>query len=90
MNAPSRPAPIRDLTDAEFADLDAYAERIPFMPDIVHLDHLTVSGNVHFGRDISLRGTVIVVASEGGRIDVPAGSSLENKVVSGSLRVYEH
>lgn len=89
--------PMRDLATPpviklgpEFTDLDAYSERIPYIPDIVFLDHLTVSGNVHFGKDMVLRGTVIIVASEGGRIDLPAGTELENKVVTGSLRVYEH
>ena len=74
----------------EYDDLDAYAAKIPYPPDMVYLDHLTVSGNVHFGRDVVLRGTIVVVASEGARIDVPQGSVLENKVITGSLRILEH
>lgn len=74
----------------EFAELDAYSERIPVLPDLVNLDHLTVSGNVHFGSGVVLRGTVIIVANEGSEIDIPAGAILENKVVTGNLRILEH
>ena len=41
------------------------------MPKILELDHLTVTGDVYFGRNVTLRGTVIVVANEGQRIDIP-------------------
>lgn len=36
------------------------------------------------------QGTVIIVANEGCRIEVPPGSVLEDKVVTGSLRVTDH
>jgi len=49
-----------------------------------------VSGNVYFSKDIVLRGTVIVVANEGSRIDLPPGALLENKVVTGHLRILDH
>lgn len=49
-----------------------------------------MSGNVFFSKDIVLRGTVIIVANEGSRIDLPPGSVLENKVVTGHLRILEH
>jgi len=74
----------------EFASVEAYMARIPLIPDLLLCDHLTVSGDVHFGRDVVLRGTVIIVANEGSRIDVPAGSCFENKVVTGNLRILEH
>jgi UTP--glucose-1-phosphate uridylyltransferase len=51
---------------------------------------LTVSGDVSFGRDVVMRGTVIIVANAGDRIDIPNGSVLENAVVTGSLRILEH
>jgi len=53
------------------------------------LDHLTVSGDVYFGRNITLRGTVIVVANEGQRIDIPDGCILENRLLSGNLNMTE-
>jgi len=33
---------------------------------------------------------VIIIANEGERIDIPAGSILENKIVTGNLRIMEH
>jgi len=60
------------------------------VPDIVGLDHLTVSGNVYFGSGVVLKGTVIIVCNEGSRIDIPTNSLLENVVVTGSLRVVAH
>lgn len=38
----------------------------------------------------SLQGTVIIIANHGDRIDIPAGSMLENKIVSGNLRIMDH
>jgi len=46
------------------------------------LDYLNVS--------VSLRGTVIIIANHGDRIDIPAGAILENKIVSGNLRILDH
>jgi len=60
------------------------------IPDILELDHLTVSGDVTFGSKVVLRGTVIIVANHGSRIDIPSGSVLENKVISGNLRILDH
>ena len=57
---------------------------------MIELDHVTVSGDVTFGKGVSLRGTVIIIANHGDRIDIPAGSILENKIVSGNLRILEH
>ena len=36
------------------------------------------------------QGTVIIVANHGERIDLPQGSILDNKIVSGNLRILEH
>lgn len=76
----------------EFNDLDSYLARIPSssIPDLLELDHLTVSGDVRFHKGIHLSGTVIIVANEGSRIDLPPGSILENKVITGNLRILEH
>lgn len=90
--------------------------RFANIPDIIELDHLTVSGDVTFGRGVSLRvssyyqifwdfierinyfifflnlkqGTVIIIANHGDRIDIPAGAILENKIVSGNMRILDH
>jgi UTP--glucose-1-phosphate uridylyltransferase len=44
-----------------------------------------VTGDVYFGRNVTLRGTVIIVANEGQRIDIPDGCILENRLLSGNL-----
>ncbi|KAJ1560775.1 UTP-glucose-1-phosphate uridylyltransferase [Cladochytrium tenue] len=59
-------------------------------PHILELDHLTVTGDVTFGSNVILRGTVIIVANYGERIDIPSGSILHDKVVSGNLRIVDH
>jgi UTP--glucose-1-phosphate uridylyltransferase len=74
----------------EFTAIAEYHARLPNIPDMLELDHLTVSGDVHFGKGVTLRGTVIIVAQEGSRVDVPDGSVLEDKVVTGNLRILEH
>jgi UTP--glucose-1-phosphate uridylyltransferase len=92
------PSPLRQVPSPpvvrlgpEFARLRDYAVRFAAgLPDVVELDHLTVSGNVVFARNVTLRGTVIIVANEGSRIDIPEGSVLENKVVTGNMRILDN
>ncbi|KAJ3367032.1 UTP-glucose-1-phosphate uridylyltransferase [Allomyces javanicus] len=69
-----------------FKKVNDYQARFKGRPRIIDLDHLTVSGSVRFGSDVTLGGTVIIVASEGDHIDIPSGSRLEDKVVTGNLR----
>jgi len=75
---------------AEFTKVDDFLSRFQGSPDILELDHLTVSGDIYFGKKVVLKGTVIIVANHGSRIDIPSGSVLENKVVSGNLRILDH
>ncbi|KAK0996211.1 UTP-glucose-1-phosphate uridylyltransferase [Friedmanniomyces endolithicus] len=88
---PSRfgPAPLIKL-GSDFKKVSQFQSRIPSIPKILELDHLTITGAVNLGRGVVLKGTVIIVASEGNTIDVPPGSILENVVVQGSLRLLEH
>lgn len=74
----------------EFQTLASFYERFEDIPTMLELDHLTVQGNVHFGKNVVLRGTVIIVAHEGCRIDIPDGTVLEHKVVTGHLRILDH
>ena len=67
-----------------------FLQRFGSIPDILELDHLTVSGNVNFGKGVSLKGTVIIIANFGDQIDIPDGAILENKIVSGNLRILDH
>lgn len=69
--------PVIKLGD-HFKKVANYQKRFKNIPSLLELDHLTVSGDVTFGRNVQLRGTVIVVANEGSRIDIADGSILEN------------
>lgn len=82
--------PLIKLGDNHFAKVKEFTGRFANIPDIIELDHLTVSGDVTFGRGVSLRGTVIIIANHGDRIDIPPGAILENKIVSGNMRILDH
>ncbi|KIP11653.1 hypothetical protein PHLGIDRAFT_17956 [Phlebiopsis gigantea 11061_1 CR5-6] len=80
--------PVIKLGD-HFKKIAQFQKRFKKIPKIIELDHLTVTGDVYFGRNVTLRGTVIVVANEGQRIDIPDGCILENRLVSGNLNLIE-
>lgn len=82
--------PLIKLGDNHFAKVRDFLKRFATIPDLLELDHLTVSGDVTFGRHVSLKGTVIIIANHGDRIDIPSGAILENKIVSGNLRILDH
>eukprot|EP00123_Amoebidium_parasiticum_P012074 comp21094_c0_seq1/m.28473 comp21094_c0_seq1/g.28473 ORF comp21094_c0_seq1/g.28473 comp21094_c0_seq1/m.28473 type:complete len:493 (-) comp21094_c0_seq1:387-1865(-) len=91
--SPERPfptVPLVKLGDEHFKKVSQFMDRFAKIPNIVELDHLTVTGDVTLGPGVILRGTVIIVANHGARIDIPAGAILENKVVSGNLRILDH
>ncbi|CAF3788024.1 unnamed protein product [Rotaria magnacalcarata] len=75
---------------ASFTKVKDFLSRFESIPDCLELDSLTVSGDVTFGKGVSLRGTVIIIANHGDRIDIPPGAILENKIVSGNLRILDH
>jgi len=74
--------PVVKLGDA-FKKVAAFQKRFKTIPSLLELDHLTVAGDVSFGRNVILRGTVIIVANDGQKIELPDGTTLENKLVSG-------
>ncbi|XP_017784113.1 PREDICTED: UTP--glucose-1-phosphate uridylyltransferase isoform X2 [Nicrophorus vespilloides] len=82
--------PLVKLGDNNFSKVKDFLMRFANIPDLIELDHLTVSGDVTFGRSVSLKGTVIIIANHGERIDIPSGACLENKIVSGNLRILDH
>lgn len=88
---PSRfgPNPLIKL-GSHFKKVSNFNSRIPHIPRIVELDHLTITGNIFLGKNVTLKGTVIIVCSEGQRIDIPNGSVLENVVITGNLQILEH
>jgi UTP--glucose-1-phosphate uridylyltransferase len=67
--------PIVKLGD-NFKKVQQFLGRFNSPPRILELDHLTVTGDVTFGADVQLRGTVIIVANQGQRIDIPPGAIL--------------
>ncbi|GAU99119.1 hypothetical protein RvY_10163 [Ramazzottius varieornatus] len=82
--------PLVKLGDNHFAKVREFLKRFGSIPNVLELDHLTVSGDVTFGKGVVLKGTVIIIANHGDRIDIPPGSLLENKIVSGNLRIMDH
>jgi UTP--glucose-1-phosphate uridylyltransferase len=75
---------------SHFKKVSDFQKRIPSIPRILELDHLTVTGNVKFGRNMTLKGTVIIVCNDGSSIELPNGCVLENCVITGSLSILEH
>lgn len=51
-------APVVALSE-QFSKIDNFQSRFRGIPKMMDLDDLTVSGNVHFGRNVTLKGTVI-------------------------------
>ncbi|KAJ1919462.1 UTP-glucose-1-phosphate uridylyltransferase [Mycoemilia scoparia] len=81
--------PIVKLGD-DFKKVNDFLSRFKTPPQILELDHLTVTGDVVFGADVTLQGTVIIVANHGAHIDIARGSVLNDKVVSGELHILDH
>eukprot|EP01126_Amoeba_proteus_P003185 TRINITY_DN1104_c0_g2_i2.p1 TRINITY_DN1104_c0_g2~~TRINITY_DN1104_c0_g2_i2.p1 ORF type:complete len:531 (-),score=115.22 TRINITY_DN1104_c0_g2_i2:135-1586(-) len=73
-----------------FKNVADYLNRLGGRPNIIELDQLTISGDVTLGRGVVLKGTVIIVATDGNRIDIPDGTILEDQVVTGHLRIVPH
>jgi len=90
--SPQRPFPNPPMVKlgSYFKDVAEYMKRLGGKTNIIDLDQLTISGDVFIGRGVVLKGTVIIVSQEGCRIDIPDGSILEDKVVTGSLRILDH
>ncbi|KAF7321635.1 UTP--glucose-1-phosphate uridylyltransferase [Mycena kentingensis (nom. inval.)] len=80
--------PVIQLGD-HFRKVHQFLKRFKSIPSMIDLDLLTVAGDVTFGRDIVLRGTVIVLANDGQRVHIPDGAVLENRLVNGNLTVIE-
>lgn len=90
---PKRPYttnPLIKLLGRNFSKINVFNKCFKSIPDILELDHLTVSGNVKFGKDVTLRGTVIILADEKSSISIPDGSILDDKIVYGNLPIIEH
>lgn len=82
--------PLIKLLGKNFTKIDNFIKCFKSIPSILELDHLTVSGNVTFGRGVILKGTVIILADEKSSIKIPDGSILEDSIVYGNLPIIEH
>jgi len=89
---PARPFPTVPIVKlgAQYKNVSDYQKRLGGKVNILELDQLTISGDVTLGRDVVLKGTVIIVANDGCRIDIPNNSVLEDKVVTGNVRILDH
>ncbi|KAF7315545.1 UTP--glucose-1-phosphate uridylyltransferase [Mycena indigotica] len=80
--------PVIQLGD-HFKKVQQFLKRFKGIPSIVELDLLTIVGDVYIGRNVTLRGTVIILANEGQRITIPDGAVLVDRLVNGNLTVIE-
>lgn len=75
---------------AQFRNVRDMETRIPFPPDLLELQHLSVEGDVRFGRNVKLAGTVIIIASGMGRLIIPDNAVLRDNIVIGELTLTPH
>lgn len=75
--------PVIKLGD-HFKKIQQFQKRFKKIPKILELDHLTVTGDVYFGRNVTLRGTVI------GKANLHRQSSVLICLFSGRQRGTEH
>ena len=66
---------------AKFKMVGEYTSRFETIPKIIDLYHLTCVGDVTFGKNVELKGTVIITAQDGKHIHIADNSVLENVVV---------
>ncbi|EHY65796.1 UTP-glucose-1-phosphate uridylyltransferase [Nematocida ausubeli] len=82
--------PIIRLVGDCFKTVSNYRAHVHGPATIDDLDHLTISGNVTLGKNVELKGTVIIIADEGKSIHIADGTVLDDKVVTGNLNVIDH
>lgn len=82
--------PLIKLLGKMYKNVEQFDKMFKGIPDILELDHLTASGNVTFGRNVTLRGTVIIIADDESVINIPDGAILEDNILYGNLPIIEH
>ncbi|OIR59079.1 MAG: UTP-glucose-1-phosphate uridylyltransferase [Amphiamblys sp. WSBS2006] len=70
-----------------YKKMEKYAQCFEEVPDMLDLDTLVVDGNVSFGKNTKLSGTVLICADKDSKIDIPSGSHLADKIVTGNLSI---
>lgn len=84
-NRTSNLDPIIKLLGKNFSKITEFDASFESIPDIIDLDILTVVGDVRFGKNIVLKGIVIIIAPAGSSISIPDGSILDDKIMFGNL-----
>jgi UTP--glucose-1-phosphate uridylyltransferase len=64
--------------DARFQKVDGFEARIPSPPSIYNLVALNVQGDVVFGKDVVLEGTVDIIIPDGAKLVIPDGARLKD------------
>lgn len=82
--------PLVKLLGKKYKNIESFEQMFKTIPDVLELDHLTVSGNITFGRNVSLKGTVIIIADDKSTIHIPDGAILEDNILYGNLPTIEH
>ncbi|KAJ6402325.1 hypothetical protein OIU84_014421 [Salix udensis] len=67
----------------EFKKVASFLSRFKSIPSIIELDSLKVAGDVWFGANITLKGKVSIVVKSGVKLEIPDGTVLQNKEISG-------
>ncbi|VDD90997.1 unnamed protein product [Enterobius vermicularis] len=88
INRPIVHQPIIKLSK-HFDSMEQFWKRFATIPQMSDLVRLRVDGDVYFGKDVILKGDVIIVADEGNRLEIPSKCFIENKVVTGSSMSFE-
>mmetsp|Transcript_52312 Transcript_52312/g.131385 ORF Transcript_52312/g.131385 Transcript_52312/m.131385 type:complete len:477 (-) Transcript_52312:78-1508(-) len=68
---------------SEFKTVKDFSDRVPAIPDMAELNHLTAVGDIRFEENVTLKGTVIIVPAKGSKVTIKKGTTLENQVVRG-------
>ena len=71
----------------EFQKVEDFERRIPSPPSIYNLQSLKVTGDVTFGKGITLEGKVEIHASNGSTIHVPDNKVLKDCVITSSSQL---
>jgi UTP--glucose-1-phosphate uridylyltransferase len=67
---------------SEFKKVGDFLKRFKAIPSIISLDSLKVIGNVWFGKEIVLKGKVVIEAKKEEKLEIPDEVTIENKHVT--------
>ncbi|VDL16150.1 unnamed protein product [Hymenolepis diminuta] len=73
---------------SRFKSIEDLQRRIPSTPSLLNLRHLTLSGDIYFGSNVVLKGSVKILAKNNEQIMIPDGTVLEDQVVIGNFQDY--